>query len=77
MFYKPPMGSLYKTIYIYIYILYKTVKQKKYSAFHDANRCKAALQKIEVSTLYLVRAYQWWLSQVDVAEMYGKNQAVS
>ncbi len=27
-----------------------------YSAFHDANRCKAALQKIKVSTLYLVIA---------------------
>ncbi len=50
-----------------------------YSVFHDANRSKAALQKIKVSTLYLVIAYQWWLSQVDVhmAEIYGKNQAVS
>ncbi len=30
-------------------------------------------------TLYLVVAYQWWLSQVDVhmAEMYSKNHAVN
>ncbi len=54
-------------IYLSIYLVYL------YSAFHDANRCKAALQKIKVSTLYLV------IAQVDVhmAEMYGKNQAVS
>ncbi len=40
---------------------------------------KPALQKIDVSTLYLVIAYQWWLSQDDVhmAEMYSKNQALS
>ncbi len=40
---------------------------------------KAALQKITVSLLYLVTAYQWWLPQVDVhmAEMYCKNKAVS
>uniref|UniRef100_A0A672PKG6 protein-tyrosine-phosphatase n=1 Tax=Sinocyclocheilus grahami TaxID=75366 RepID=A0A672PKG6_SINGR len=37
---------------------------------------QAALQKIKVSTLYLVVAvYQWWLSQLDVhmAEMYSKK----
>ncbi len=39
---------------------------------------KQLLQKIKVSTLYLVMAIRV-LSQVDIhmAEMYGKNQAVS
>ncbi len=62
-----------------IYVQYNSIQVYMYSAFHDANRCKGALQKIKVSTLYLVIAYQWWLSQVDVhmAEMYSKNQAVS
>ncbi len=45
------------------------------SAFDNANHCKAALQKIKVSTLYLVIANQWWLSQADVhmAKMYGST----
>ncbi len=37
------------------------------------------LKLSKVYILYLVIAYQWRLSEVDVhmAEMYGKNQAVS
>ncbi len=49
-----------------------SIKVLLYSAFHNANIYKAALQKIKVSTLYLVVAYQWWLSQVDV-HPYGRN----
>ncbi len=40
---------------------------------------KQLYKLIKISTLYLVVAYQWWLCQVDIhmAEMYGKNHAVS
>ncbi len=54
----------------YIYIMNKqeqlTIQVYLYSAFHNANHCKAALEKITVSTLYLVIAKKWWLSQADV-----------
>ncbi len=39
---------------LYIQVFFNSIQVYLYSAFHYANRCKAALQKIEVSTLYLV-----------------------
>ncbi len=39
--------------------VYNSIQVYLYSAFHDRNSCKAALQKETVSTLYLVVAYQW------------------
>ncbi len=49
-----------------------------YSASHNKNRCKAALQKIKVSTLYLVIAISGDCQfDVHMAEMYSKNHAVS
>ncbi len=41
-----------------------------YSAFHDTNRCKAALQK-------MLRFYIIFRSRLLVTEMYNKNHAVS
>ncbi len=43
-----------------------------YSTFHETNHCKAALQKIQVSTLYFCSS----LSVVDVhmTEMYSKGE---
>ncbi len=46
-------------LFIYLFIQFNSIQVYLYSAFHDANHCKAALQKIKVSTLYLVIAYQW------------------
>jgi len=54
------------SVYQRILKLFNSIKVYLYSVFHDANHCKAALQKIQVSTLYKVIAYPWWLSQVDV-----------
>ncbi len=44
-----------------------------YSAFHDTNRCKAALQKI--LSFYII--FRSRLLVVTMAEMYSKNHAVS
>ncbi len=44
-----------------------------YSAFHDTNRCKAALQK--VLSFYII--FRSRLLVVTMAEMYSKNHAVS
>ncbi len=44
-----------------------------YSAFHDSNRCKAALQKI--LSFYIIFSSR--LLVVTMAEMYSKNHAVS
>ncbi len=39
--------------------VFNSIQVYLFSAFHDTNRCKAALQRIKVSTIYLVVVYQW------------------
>ncbi len=51
------MGRTFKTSHIFN--VGHSIQVYLYSAFHDANCCKAALQKMKYSTLYLVIAYQW------------------
>ncbi len=50
---------MYKKYIIYsiLFVQLNSIQVYLHSAFHDANLCKAALQKMKVSTLYLVIAY--------------------
>ncbi len=63
----------YVYMYVCVYIKFRSIQVYLYSAFHDANRCKAALQKI--LRFYII--FRSRLSVVTMAEMYSKNHAVS
>ncbi len=59
--------------YFTVILISKHFSIQLYSAFHDTNHCKAALQKI--FSFYII--FKSRLLVVTIAEMYSKNHAVS
>ncbi len=57
----------------YTALKFSSIQVYLYSAFHDTNHCKAALQKI-LGFYFIFRSR---LLVVSMAEIYSKNHAVS